>query len=254
MGHDMLTHGNVPMRSFITTAIAGVAVAILFGSGTPAAWADNSPGRHGAQPSLFAPRKPMFQAGKPISLLIAAGGSAEHHGQQEDKLGFLGLKRYDLGIYTLIVFGLLVWIVNKYAWPYIREGLEKREANIRAALAEAQKERDEAKALLVQAKKQLEEAAVQVRTMLEEARRDAEALRAAEREAGAREAAAERERARREIAAARDAALAEIYDRAVELAAILSAKVLARNITPEDHRRLLDEAVAELQRSVTTAA
>lgn len=179
--------------------------------------------------------------------------AAHSHGQ-DDKLGFLGLKRYDLGIYTLVVFGLLVFIISKYAWPHIREGLEKREANIRAALAEAQKERDEAKSLLAQAKKQLDEAAVQVRAMLEEARRDAEALRTAEREAGAREAAAERERARREIAAARDAALADIYDQAVELAALLSSKVLRRDITSEDHRRLLEETVAELQRPAPPAS
>ncbi len=174
----------------------------------------------------------------------AAGG-----GHEEDKLGFLGLKRYDLGIYTLVVFGILLWIVSKCAWPYIREGLERREANIRAALEQAQKERAEAQAALAAAKRQLEETAGQVRAMLEEARRDAEALRAAEREAGAREAAAERERARREIAAARDAALAEIYDTAVELAAMLSAKTLRRTVTPDDHRRFLEETVAQLQQA-----
>ncbi|MCS7022214.1 MAG: hypothetical protein NZ703_05565 [Gemmataceae bacterium] len=215
--------GMSNVRGDVATPSAAAAVA------SPAAW---------GVPALFAEA-------------TSAHGSSH---AQEDKLGFLGLKRYDLGIYTLIVFGLLVFIISKYAWPHIREGLEKREANIRAALAEAQKERDEAKALLAQARKQLEDAAMQVRAMLEEARRDAEALRAAEREAGAREAAAERERARREIAAARDAALAEIYDRAVELAALLSSKVLARDITPEDHRRLLHEAVAELQRAAGPAA
>jgi F-type H+-transporting ATPase subunit b len=183
-----------------------------------------------------------------------APASHEHGHAQGDKLGFLGLKRYDLGIYTLVVFTLLVLIINKYAWPHIRAGLEKREANIRAALAEAQKERDEARALVAQAKKQLEEAALQVRAMLDEARRDAEALRVSEREAGIREAAAERERARREIAAARDAALAEIYDQAVDLAAILSTKVLGRDITVEDHRRLLDEAMAQLQRATASTA
>jgi F-type H+-transporting ATPase subunit b len=241
------------MRLLTTTVIAGVIAGILLWSGTSPVLADEIPGKQGSLApssshgdSSVKPKETTAQQSSP--------GSTGHHGHEADKLGFLGLKRYDLGIYTLVVFGLLVWILSKYAWPHIREGLEKREANIRAALAEAQKERDEAKMLLVQAKKQLDEAAIQVRAMLEEARRDAEALRLAEREAGVKEAAAERERARREIAAARDAALAEIYDRAVELAALLSSKTLARTITPDDHRRLLEEAVAELQRTNPTAA
>ena len=230
------------MRSLMIAVIAG----IIGLSGIPYLFANDVPRRSDSPaPISFAE----------VTAHPGSHTATGHEGhQQEDKLGFLGLKRYDLGIYTLVVFGLLVLIVSKYAWPHIREGLEKREANIRAALLEAQKERDEAKTLLAQARKQLDDAAMQVRAMLEEARRDAEALRAAEREAGAREAAAERERAKREIAAARDAALAEIYDRAVELAALLSSKTLARSITPEDHRRLLDEAVAELQRTNPTAA
>jgi len=231
------------MRSLMIALLAG----IIGLSDIHRVFADEALGRP-SPPAHAAPTEVTAQQGSHT----ATAGHQAHH--QEDKLGFLGLKRYDLGIYTLVVFGLLVLIVSKYAWPHIREGLEKREANIRAALMEAQKERDEARTLLAQARKQLDDAAMQVRAMLEEARRDAEALRAAEREAGAREAAAERERARREIAAARDAALAEIYDRAVELAALLSSKTLARSITPEDHRRLLDEAVAELQQTNPTAA
>lgn len=230
------------MRSLMIAVIAG----FIGLSGFPSVVADETPARPG--PSTHT------ASGEATAHEGTSTATRPHEHHQEDKLGFLGLKRYDLGIYTLVVFGLLMLIVSKCAWPLIREGLEKREANIRAALMEAQKERDEAKTLLAQARKQLDEAAMQVRAMLEEARRDAEVLRAAEREAGAREAAAERERARREITAARDAALAEIYDRAVELAALLSSKTLARSITPEDHRRLLDEAVAELQRTNPTAA
>src|SRR5580658_2439653 len=54
----------------------------------------------------------------------------EHKGEHEDKLAFTGYKRYDLGIYTLLVFGILVAVLRKYAWPSITEGLQKREAAI----------------------------------------------------------------------------------------------------------------------------
>jgi F-type H+-transporting ATPase subunit b len=174
----------------------------------------------------------------------------ETHGEGEGgKLGFLGLERYDLGIYTLIVFGALMFILSKYAWPPMREGLKKREAAILGAREEAAKERQAAEELRAQLQKDLAAAAVQIRGMLDEARRDADELRATEREAGARDAAAERDRAKREIGAARDAALDDLYKQAVELATTLSAKTLARQISADDHRRLLDEALTELKQS-----
>ncbi|MBA4188166.1 MAG: hypothetical protein C0467_09130 [Planctomycetaceae bacterium] len=173
--------------------------------------------------------------------------SAAPAGEAKGGLDFTGIKRYDLGIYTLIVFGLLIAILSKFAWPAIKEGLEKREVNIRGALDEARKDREDAKTALVEAKKQLDAAALQVKGMLDEARRDADALKTSERETGVKDAAAERDRAKREIEAAKDAALKEIYEQAVKLAALMSEKALQRTISVDDHRRLLDESIGELK-------
>ncbi len=187
------------------------------------------------------------------ALAEAAHGDAAVHGGEENKLGFLGLERYDLGIYTLIVFGLMLLILGKYAWPQISEGLKKREAAIVGAREEAVKDRHAAEQRLVEAKRQLDEAAQQARAIVEEARRDAEALRASEREVGIKEAASERERAKREIESAKDVALQEIYLQAVQLAATLSSKTIRRQLSAEDHRRLLDESLAEIKKNVQNA-
>jgi F-type H+-transporting ATPase subunit b len=175
----------------------------------------------------------------------AAGGGAEAHG--EGGLAFTGIKRYDLGIYTLLVFLILVVILWKFAWPHISEGLQKREDNIRSALDQAKQGQVEATALLAQAKRELDETAAKVKGMLDEARRDADALRADQREAGVKDAQTERERAKREIEAAKDVALKDIYEQSVRLAALMSEKALRRKVSPEDHRRLLDEALADLK-------
>src|SRR5262245_20799363 len=37
---------------------------------------------------------------------------------------------WDLGLWTLIVFGLLLFILSRTAWPAMLEGLKKREQNI----------------------------------------------------------------------------------------------------------------------------
>ncbi len=183
-----------------------------------------------------------------VVLFVDPAFAADAHGHEEKGgLDFTGIKRWDLGIYTLVVFALLIAILSIFAWPSIKEGLEKRELNIRGALDEARKDREDAKLALVEAKKQLDAAALQVKGMLDEARRDADALKVSEREAGVKDAAAERDRAKREIDAAKDSALKEIYEQAVKLAALMSEKALRREVSTEDHRRLLDESIAELK-------
>src|SRR5579871_299692 len=158
---------------------------------------------------------------------------------KEDKLGFLGLKRYDLGIYTLVVFGLLLLILSKVAWPKISEGLAKREAAIIGARDEAQKALQEAQALREKLQKDHAEAAERQRAEFERARKEAEAVVAQARESMDRAAAERKAQAEREIEAAKSEALAEIYRQAVDLATTLSAKTLARNISADDHRRLV---------------
>jgi F-type H+-transporting ATPase subunit b len=195
---------------------------------------------------------PLVAALAVVVLLAEPALAADAHGGDKkeggilDKLSFTGIKRYDLGIYTLLVFGLLLFVLNKHAWPKISAGLKKREASIIGARDEAGKALRDAEELRARLHKDLAETQLKIRDMLDEARRDADALRAQEREAGAREAAAERDRARREIEGARDIALDEIYKQAVDLATTLSAKTLSRQISAEDHRRLLDESLAEL--------
>jgi F-type H+-transporting ATPase subunit b len=192
-----------------------------------------------------------------LTLVVALGPAAvaavaaDAHGSSEEKKGlyFMALDRYDLGIFTLIVFGAMCFILFKYAWPKISDGLDKREAGLLALKNDAERAKQDAED--VRAKLHAEFAAAQdkIRGMMDEARRDAEGLRTKERETGSREAAAERERAKREIESAKDAALADLYQQSVDLATKLSAKTLGRNITADDHRRLLDESVAELKQS-----
>ena len=208
----------------------------------------------------------LFAAVLAVSLAVAPGralaekadvshaaAAGEGHGEKKGGLSFMGLERYDLGIYTLVVFGLLCLIMYRYAWPNIAAGLEKREAMLHAVRDEAIRAKQDAEEMRLRLQTEFAQANDKIRAMLEEARRDADDLRAREREAGAKEAAAERDRARREIEAAKDAALADIYTRAVELATTLSAKTLARHVSADDHRRLLDESLAELKQVAKSA-
>ena len=185
-------------------------------------------------------------ADHPVGAEAVALG-AESHGAQKDPLGFTGIKRYDLGIYTLVVFGLLFFILARFAWGPMMEGLEKREATIQKAYDDAQKARDDAQQALADVQTQMAATSGQVAAMIEEARRDSQVLRDKMQVEARAEIATERDRLRREIDLAREQALSEIRTQAVQLSTLITAKVIQRNLSQEDHQRLLDESIAEMQ-------
>ncbi len=181
----------------------------------------------------------------------AAGAKKEgEHKEEKDKTGFMGFKRYDLGVYTLVIFGLLVLILGKFAWKPIMDGLQKREDAISAARNEAEKAREDAEKLLLEVKAQRARGNEEVVALLAEARRDAENYRETERSRAAADIQADRERLKREIDTARDQALKELWEKTVQLAALVSSKALGRQISPDDHRRLVDEALVELHQQM----
>ena len=159
-------------------------------------------------------------------------------------------KSYDLGIYTLVVFGLMMLILYWFAWPHISAGLAAREATILNARDEAIKSQREVEELRAKLKAEYAQANEKIRAMMEEARRDAEALRAKEKEAGAKDAANERERAKREIESAKEQALQELYQTSIQLASLMSSKAIRREMSIDDHTRLLDDSLKEIQASV----
>jgi len=195
----------------------------------------------------------LFVLSAPV--LAAEGGHGGEHGDEKGKggLSFTSIHRYDLSIYTLLVFIILLVVLSKYAWPHIKEGLEKREATIRGAQEEAKQDRIAAEAQLTEARRRLDEAAGQAKAIVDEARKAADALKASEKEVGIKEAEARKQQAEREIAASRDALLKDLYEKAVQLAVLMSEKALRREVSPADHSRFLDESIAELKSAANKA-
>jgi F-type H+-transporting ATPase subunit b len=202
------------------------------------------------------PAVPFLLTLATVLLTVGSTLAVEAHGGDEQQTGglhFLDLQRYDLGIFTLIVFGLLCAVLYFLAWPKISEGLTKREQAIGAARDEAVRAKAEAEELRVRLQAEFAQAQDKIRAMMDEARRDAEVLRAKEREAGQRDAAAERERATREIDSAKESALQEIYQQSVRLASLMSSKAIRRQLSIDDQQRLVEESLAELRSDATRA-
>ncbi len=149
-------------------------------------------------------------------------------------------------LWTLIIFGLVVFVLGKFAWKPILNGLAAREAFIRTSLEQAKKDRDEAEARHREYAEKLLGARQEATAIIEEARRDAEVVRRRIDEEARAEAAAAIERAKREIAIAQETAVKDLYAEAAKLSTQIAGRVLAREINPQDHERLIRESIAEL--------
>jgi F-type H+-transporting ATPase subunit b len=239
------------MRSAFTSRVVALAAfaVLVTAAAAPAASAPGAPAGD-AHPVVYVKDGDKY---RPATHEEAEKAAHAAHGGILDKLAFTGIKRWDLGVYTLIVFGLLMLILAKFAWPHIKAGLEKREANILTALEQAKQDAAVARTELEAARKELAKAALDAREILDEARRDADALKVAKHEEGVKEAQAERERAKREAETRMEVMKKELIQEVTELAALMASKALRRQITVENQRQLLDESIAELKANANRA-
>jgi F-type H+-transporting ATPase subunit b len=173
----------------------------------------------------------------PASIAAAEGGQ-----------GRISLFAGDFGnaFWTLLIFLLLLGVLTKWVWPQILNGLQHRERFIRESLTSAKTEREEAQKLLDKHAEMIKEAQRRATAIVDEGRRDAEEVKkrvVAESKAEGDKAIA---RAKREIELARDDAVKQLHDQAVMLATNIAGKIVERELTPSDHKRLVDEALAEL--------
>ena len=191
-------------------------------------------------------RRSVLRLAVLLLMLMPTVAWAAEGGEGEAEPVSLFNPNVDLAIWTLLIFLILLFILWRYAWGPMLEGLHKREESIHGAISEAQKAREEAQRLQAKWQEQMNQAHETVRQIHEDARRKAEA-NANEIQARARsEIQAERERLRREIESARDQALQELWNQTAQLATQVSAKAIGRELTTDDHRRLVEEALAQL--------
>jgi F-type H+-transporting ATPase subunit b len=159
----------------------------------------------------------------------------------------------DLGIWTLVVFLGLLWVLSKYAWKPMLQGLQSREDSIRQALEDAQRARTEAERVRGELQAEMNQASAKIHDMMDAARRDAQRS-ADEMLAKTRgEIQSERDRLHREIDLARDQAVQQIWTHAAQLATLVAAKAIRRQLNPDDQRRLVDEAISELRQTNTAS-
>jgi F-type H+-transporting ATPase subunit b len=175
-----------------------------------------------------------------LVLAQAEGGGEEEGGS------FLVSPDVGLMIWTLLVFGLSMFILGRLAFPRIAEALDRRQRAIEESIDTAERIRSEAEEILAEYRERLAEARGQADEIVARARRTGEA---AENEIIA-DARAKREelmeQTRRDIEAETRRAIMEIRAEVADLTVLATEKVTRKALTDADQKRLVDEALAEL--------
>ena len=182
-----------------------------------------------------------------LSLLAeeAAGAAAEHAGGHAEGYGIAD-PAISHWLWTWILFGIVFFILAKFAWKPLREQLEARENRIRETVEKAERVKCEAEALLDKHREMMDRAKADAQEIIIEGREAGERVRKDVADAGKKEAEEFVERAKKEISLETKKALDEIRRETVDLSLLAAGKVLERSIDDEDHRKLADQVVAEL--------
>jgi F-type H+-transporting ATPase subunit b len=176
-----------------------------------------------------------------LPLIIAAAAEGEEEGGS-----FLVSPDVGLMIWTLVVFGVSFWILGKFVFPRIAEALDRRQHAIEESIDAAERTRKEADEILAEYRERLAEARGQADEIVARARKTGEA---AENEIVA-DARAKREemmeQTRRDIEAETRRAIQQIRAEVADLTVMATEKVTRKSLTEADHKRLVEEALSEL--------
>ena len=164
----------------------------------------------------------------------------------DDGGNFLVTPAVGLMIWTLIAFAATFFILRRYAFPYFQDALDKRQKAIEAAIDESERAQAEAGRLLEEYRERLREARTQSEEIVLRARKAAEETQHEAVDEAKRNREELLEQTRRDIEAETRRAIQEIRKEVADLTVMATEKVTRKALDEADQRRLVEEALGEL--------
>jgi F-type H+-transporting ATPase subunit b len=155
-----------------------------------------------------------------------------------------------LFIWTILTFLVLLTLLAKFAWGPLLKALDRRQETIRTSLDDAERAKQDLARLHEESAQIIRTARAEAEAVITQSRSDADRLREEMRQKARTEANGIVRNAERQIEMQTDRALQQIRQEAVDLSVLIASKLLQRNLSTEDHEKLIDEALkqAEMRR------
>ncbi len=183
-----------------------------------------------------------------VSLINALPLAAAEGGEAAADEGGSFLVSPDVGlmIWTLLVFGVALYVLRKAVFPRIQEAIDKRQHAIDESIDAAERTRVEADELLGEYRERLSAAREQADEILTRARKAADASEAAAITEGKAKREEMLEQSKREIQAETRRAIQDIRNEVADLTILATEKVTRKTLDDADQRKLVEEALSEL--------
>jgi F-type H+-transporting ATPase subunit b len=151
-----------------------------------------------------------------------------------------------LMIWTIIAFFITFFVLRRYAFGPIQKMIDERREQIRRSIEEADNARAEARQLLEEHRKLMQEARGESEEILAEARKTREAMEQRMREETENERQRRLEETRREIAAETARALEQIRAEVADLTLEATSIVVGQKLDSDRDRELITQAIGSL--------
>jgi len=154
-----------------------------------------------------------------------------------------------LMFWTLLIFIVLFFVLQRYAFKPLTAAVEARERALEEAIRGAQRDREEAARHLQDQIKALEAARAEAQRVIAEGRTTGEKLRSDMLEQTKHQQQELLERARVEINNERLRAIADLRREAVDLALAGASRVIERNLDDQTNRKLVESFLSTVPTS-----
>jgi F-type H+-transporting ATPase subunit b len=151
-----------------------------------------------------------------------------------------------LMIWTIVCFLITFYVLKRVAFGRVQQMIDERRKRIRSALDEADQARTEAHRLVEEHRATMAQARGQAEEILAEARKVTESQKKRLRDELEEDRKRRLEETTRQIEAETARGLELIRSEVADLTVIATQKVTGKVLDAQDHRRLIDEAVGDL--------
>lgn len=158
----------------------------------------------------------------------------------------MGFIQWESIVFAVISFGILYWLLNKYAFGPLFSIMEQRRERVLGDLKKAEEDRKQAEQYLQEQKQAVQEAREEAMKIIEQARqtsaRQADQIIAQARE----EAARLKDEALKEIENEKNKAVAQLRSQVSAMSVMIASKIIEKQIDEKTHKELIDQYLKEV--------
>lgn len=151
----------------------------------------------------------------------------------------------DTLLFSLVIFGVLLAVLYKFAWGPIAEGLEQREKKMADDIEGARVAHEQAQSQLKAYEEKIAGAQDEAAALIAEAKNDALAAKERIMTSAAEDAQRTKDRALADIEAAKNAAVRDLAESSVDSAVSLAGSIVGRSLNKNDHSDLIEKSIQQ---------